>query len=263
MRSLVGAGAALVCIIGAGHAQRVTSRPTFEVASIRISRNPAPGGDIKVTPGRFAGTDLALQWLILTAYRIRPFQLSGVLPGWTISERYTIDAKAETAAREDQVLAMLQTLIEDRFKLRFHRETKEGPVYVLTIAKGGLKMPPGLCVPAKADLPNECGGYGRSEGKTTTLDWRGVPMSDATGVAYRSLAWQLSLGLGRPVIDKTGLTGGYDVHLRWTADRDAGPDATGPSIFTAMEEQLGLKMEPGRGPVEYLVVDQVEKPGDN
>lgn len=264
MRRFIGAVIALGLLYpAANRAQSVAPPPAFEVASIRLSKDPAPGGDIKVTPGRFAGTDLALQWLILTAYRLRPFQLSGDLPGWTISERYTIDAKAENAASEDRVLEMIQTLVEDRFKLRFHRETKEGPVYVLTIAKGGLKMHPGTCVPSKGDLPNECGGYGRGEGATTTLNWRGVPISNPAGVAYRSLAWQLSLGLGRPVIDKTGLTGGYDVHLHWTADRDAGPNATGPSIFTAMEEQLGLKMEAARGPVEYFVVDHAERPSGN
>lgn len=235
----------------------------FEVASIKLSTDPAPGGDIQVTPGRFRGKDLALQWLVLTAYRIRPFQLSGDLPGWTLSDRYDIDAKAENAARDEQVIAMLQALLENRFKLRFHRETREGPVYVLTIAKSGVKMKPGTCVPSRADLPNECGSYGRGEGSTTTLDWRGVPISDEAGVAYRSLSWQLSLGLGRPVIDKTRLQGGFDVHLRWTSDREAGADATGPSLFTALEEQLGLKLEPARGPVEYLVVDHVEKPSGN
>jgi uncharacterized protein (TIGR03435 family) len=245
--------------------------PRFEAASIKLSRNPQPGGDVQVTPGRFHGKDLALQWLLLVAYRLKSGRLAGDLPNWTISERYDIDAETGDAGGEDRVLLALQALLNDRFQLKEHREERQEPVYFLRIGKNGVKMPPGTCVPIKQDLPNECYSVKR-EGLIQTMDWRGVRMSNPTGIAYRSLAGQLTVN-NRPVIDKTGLTGTFDVHLRWARDPEppaagvAAPALSGdpgaPSIFDAVEEQLGLKLEPGRGPVEYVVVDHVEKPDAN
>lgn len=247
--------------------------PRFEVASIRVSKDPAPGGDTSITPGRFRGKDLALQWLILTAYRINSKFLSGNLPGWTLDERYDIDARTAGAANEEQVLAALRELLTERFQLQVHRVTKEEPVYFLTLARGGIKMPSGNCVPLKKDLPNEC--YTRTnEGLITTMDWRGVRMSDPDGIPYRTLAGHLSGINNRVIIDKTGLTGTYDVHLRWERDapvtapadalaQPALPENHAPSLFDAMEKQLGLRLELGRGPVDYLVVDRVEKPSPN
>jgi uncharacterized protein (TIGR03435 family) len=242
----------------------VNRAPQFEVASVRLSKNPEPGGDVQVTPGRFRGKDLALQWLILVAYRLKSGKLVGDLPDWTISERYDIDAKTGDASGEDHVLLALQALLKDRFQLKEHREMREEPVYFLTIGKNGIKMPPGSCVPKKQDLPNECYSS-TSEGLVQTMDWRGVPMSAPAGVAYRSLAGHLTVN-NRSVIDKTGLAGTFDVHLRWARDPDT-PDAPAdpgaPSIFDAVQEQLGLKLEPGRGPVEYMIVDHVERPSGN
>lgn len=247
--------------------------PGFEAASIKLSKDPAPGGDVSITPGRFHGKDLALQWLILTAWRINSKFLSGNLPKWTIDERYDIDARTAGPASEEQVLAALRELLKERFHLAIHRVTKEEPVYFLTIAKSGIKMPRGDCVPVKKDLPNEC--YSRTtEGLVTTIDWRGVRMSDPDGVAYRTLAGHLSGINNRVIIDKTGLAGTYNVHLQWERDpqpaaaadaaapaTQAGPHA--PSLFDAMEKQLGLRLESGRGQVEYLLVDRVERPSPN
>jgi uncharacterized protein (TIGR03435 family) len=250
-------------------------QPQFDVASIRLSKNPEPGGNVEITPGRFRGKDLALQWLILTAYRIKSGNLSGDLPSWTIDLRYDIDANTGDSSGEDQILLALQTLLRDRFNLRLHREMRQEPVYFLKVGKNGITMPPGRCVPVKMDFPNECWGQG-ADGLIRTLDWRGVRMSDPTGVAYRSLAGQLAASVQRPVIDKTGLTGTFDVHLRWavepapTVAAGALPDTAmptadlrAPSIFDAVEEQLGLTLESGRGPVEHLVVDHAEKPSEN
>jgi bla regulator protein blaR1 len=277
LAATVTAALAMPIVVGMMHAQSSdAASPRFEVASIKVSKDPAPGGNIEVTPGRFRGKDLALQWLILTAYRIKSGNLSGDLPNWTISERYDVDAKTEDASSEDRILLALQTLLQDRFKLRLHREMKEQPVYFLTIGKNGIKMPPGSCVPVKKDFPNECWSQG-GDGLIHTLDWRGVSMSDPAGIAYRSLAAQLSSIVRRPVIDKTGLTGTFDVHLRWARDPEPtgirppddsaaptpSPEPAGPSIFDAMQEQLGLKLESGRGPVEYLIVDHVERPSAN
>jgi len=194
--------------------------------------------------------------------------LSGNLPGWTIDDRYDVDAKTTGAEGEDGVLLALRTLLADRFHLQAHRDLKEEPVYFLTVGKEGPKMPPGSCVPAKKDLPNECYSI-RATGLLQTLDWRGVAMSDSTGVAYRSLSWALSGPLKRPVIDKTGLSGTFDVHLRWQRDSDPGKPVasadseTAPSIFDAVEKQLGLRLTSGRGPVEYMIVDHVDRPAGN
>src|SRR5262249_22050199 len=162
----------------------------------------------------FRGKDLALQWLILTAYRIQSDKLSGNLPRWTIDDRFDIDAKTAGAEGEDGVLSALQSLLAERFQLEAHRETREETVYFLTVGKDGVRMPPGSCVPVKKDLPNECYNA-RADGLIQTLDWRGVAMADPSGVAYRSLSWALAGPLKRSVIDKTGLTGTFDVHLRW------------------------------------------------
>lgn len=232
--------------------------PKFDVASIKLGKNPADIGDTQITPGRFRGKGLALQWLILTAYRINSKNLSGNLPAWTIDDRYDIEAKTADPIDEDQVLIALQNLLADRFGLRLHREMKDEPVYFLTVVKGGIKMSAGDCVSVKKDYPNECWQQGKN-GANYTLDWRGVRLSDIGGVAYRTLVGQLSGIVRRSVIDKTGLQGTYDVHLRWGTDSDS----SGPSIFDALETQLGLKLEPGRGPVEYLIVDRVEKPTAN
>jgi uncharacterized protein (TIGR03435 family) len=269
---LAALGAMVWHTIPAANAQAFDG-PRFEVASIRRSRNPAPGGDVSITPGRFRGKDLALQWLILTAWRINSKFLSGNLPKWTIDERYDIDARTAGPANEEQVLAALRGLLRERFQLQEHPITKEEPVYYLTVAKGGIKMPRGNCVPAKKDLPNEC--YSRTnEGLISTLDWRGVRMSDPEGVAYRTLSGHLSGIDHRVIIDRTGLTGTYDVHLQWERDppvstslesvtQPAPAGRHAPSLFEAMEKQLGLRLESGTGPVEYLMVDGVERPSEN
>lgn len=264
--------AALGMILSAPSVKPQPAGPArFEVAAIKLSRDPQPGGDISITPGRFRGKDLALQWLILTACRINSKFLSGKLPDWTLSERYDIDATTAGPSTDDQVLDALRELLAERFRLKEHRESRDEPVYFLTIAKGGIKMPPGNCEPVKKDLPNEC--YTRTtEGPVTMIDWRGVRMSDPNGVAYRTLTGHLSGINNRVIIDKAGLTGTYDVHLRWERDPgttgiQATPEAAAtpqaPSLFDAMEKELGLRLESGRGPVEYLVVDHVEKPSPN
>jgi uncharacterized protein (TIGR03435 family) len=254
-----------LCVALAALAPLSAQSPRFEAASIKLSKDPAPGGDTQITPGRFRGKDLALQWLILTAYRIRSGNLSGELPNWTISERYDIEAKTAEPLGEDQVLVALQNLLAERFGLRLHREMRDEPVYFLTAAKSGIKMAAGSCVPVKQDFPNECWSQG-GQGLIHTLDWRGVRMSDPGGVAYRTLTGQLPGMVRRAVIDKTGLTGTFDVHLRWASDPPNGADVGepgAPSIFDALPGQLGLRLEAGRGPVEYVVVDHVERPSGN
>jgi uncharacterized protein (TIGR03435 family) len=278
----------LTAIGGSGQpqARTTTSRTEFEVASIKPSRSPVAAPAIRITPGRLTVENLTLRRLIFVAYRVHDFQISNG-PGWIGSDRYDIDAKTASTTGADAMLLMLQALLEDRFHLRFHHETKEGAVYVLTLAKNGSKMHEASCLPFDPNnLPrqaglsdierrDQCSGISR---KPSELDGNGMSMEDAAGPAFQSLTGQLSLILDRPVVNRTGLTGRYDVHLRWNADQPTGgvqnepgnpstslpaTDQSAPSIFTTLQEQLGLKLESGKGPVDNFVIDSVDKPSEN
>jgi uncharacterized protein (TIGR03435 family) len=152
--------------------------------------------------------------------------------------------KLPTMERWKQSQLMLQALLADRFALKVHHETKDLPIYELTVAKGGCKM--------KQTAPDSSGGNAvYSSGKIT-----------AHSVSVESLAVNLSFTVGRVIVNKTGLEGGYDLTLEYAPD---GADASDkrPSIFTALEEQLGLKLVPAKGPVDVIVVDHVERPSEN
>jgi uncharacterized protein (TIGR03435 family) len=250
-----------------------TDGPKFEVASIKPAKPGARGTYISNKPGgRFTVMNMSTKDLIILAYSIQPFQLSGG-PSWLNSDRYDIEAKPEHPVNVkpgmsydqlqnafDEQMQRLQSLLKDRCKLTFHRETKEAPVYALVIAKSGPKIP---AAQTADKTPRLSIGMGQLSGKQ-------VPISE--------LAKSLSRQLGRVVIDKTNLQGNYDFTLKWTPEerspqalgpapmgKDAPPppDPNGPSLFTALQEQLGLKLESQKGPVEILVIDHVEKPSEN
>jgi len=275
----------------------------FEVASIKPNKENDHRVMFGMQPGgRFSATGVSLRRLMVFAYGIRDYQLSG-LPAWADSDRYDINAKAEGAAddaapqdrpptqaemqtRQEKTRAMLQDLLADRFGLQIHRETKEMPVYNLVVAKNGPKL-----VESKNDAPSGSGdapirvggmAVGGSEGPSRSQMVRiGRGQISGDRVPMTMLVNQLSANLGRNVIDKTGLTGSYDVKLTWTPEEgqmmipgggpggagegrpEAGAIDSGPSIFTAIQEQLGLKLEPAKGPVEMIVVDKADKPTEN
>lgn len=278
----------LASMIGSGQAQTGSkaSHPEFEVASVRVSKESTAEPLVRIAPGRFNVENMPLRRLIFVAYRLRDFQISSG-PSWINSQRYNIEAETNGHDGSDTMLLMLEGLLEDRFHLRYHHETRSGPVYLLTTAKRGSKMQAASCVPfdpnnllkqsqlSAQERNRQCGGISRSAG---ALDGNGMSMEDAAGPAFQSLAGQLSLVLDRPVINRTGLTGRFDVHLRWNgdqamigspsnADDPISPpnptDQTGPSIFTAVQEQLGLKLDAGKSPVDNFVIDHVEKPNEN
>lgn len=190
-------------------------------------------------------------------------QLEG-LPAWAKSDRYAVDAKMddETIAafkklppvqRWPAMQTMLQAVLADRFQLKLHKVTRELPVYDLVVARGGLKIQP---TPEGKDH-----GYSMGMGKLT-----------GNGVELDSLAFSLSNEVGRIIVNKTGLTGGYSMDLKWQPDSMAagavsgGSSAAGdalPDLFTALEEQAGLKLEPAKGPADVYVIDHVEKPSEN
>ena len=265
----------------------------FEVASIKPNTNPGPGvitGIIRPLPGgRFSANAVLLRFVIQYAYAIRPYQISGG-PDWINSAHYDIEAKAEGKATPQQIRLMTQSLLEDRFKLKAHRETRELPVYDLTVSRNGLKLLPpkeGSCVtpdPNGQPVPPSPQGPGQSPSPVCGAAVVTITPSGARilggKVSMASLTPTLSNLLGRTVIDKTGFTQTFDVDLQFAPDQvlavlpPPGPpgaagatapaaDPAGPSIFTAIQEQLGLKLDSGRGPVEVLVIDSVEKPTEN
>lgn len=236
----------------------------FEVASVKTIE-PAMGGmqrvEIQMAPGgRFIARGLNLKMMIQQAYGVRDFQIQGA-PPWANTDRYEINAKTEGGANigRNDLGPLLQSLLTERFQLKIRRETKEMPVYPLVVGKGGHKLK-------------------ESEGSQGDRAMMRRGMLEANGVPMNMFANQLANQLGRAVIDKTGLTGRYDFKLEWTPDEsqnallgprnpDAPPppplDSGGPSIYTAIQEQLGLKLENSRGPVEILVIERVEKPSEN
>ena len=260
--------------------------PSFEVASIKPNRSGELRISIGFQPGRFTTTGTTVKQLIALAYDVRDIQVSGG-PSWIDSERYDIEAKEPDSVveelpklpsdqRGEQLHLLVQSLLADRFKLKLRHESKELPVYALVIAKNGPKLQeskPGDTYPNGMKGPDGRGQAGMMRTGPGELTGQGLPTE--------SLARLLSQQLGRTVLDQTGLKGNYDFTLKWTPDQssaavpvgpDAGktgadtapsPESSGPSIFAAIQEQLGLKLESRKGPVDNLVIDHVERPSEN
>ncbi|HEY6392831.1 MAG TPA: M56 and DUF3738 domain-containing protein, partial [Bryobacteraceae bacterium] len=236
----------------------VTAPKEFEVASIKPSAPGGRGVRVQMAPGgRLDASNITVKFLIQQAYGVKDFQVIGG-PGWINSERYDLVAKADgDIGRMEQIRPLIEKLLADRFQLTIHRDTKELPIYALVVGKNGPKL--------KESEANNQGPQIRMN--------RGLINGQAMGMAM--LASQLSVPLGRTVLDKTGLTGQYDIKLEFTPEDGPGrgpgdgaeaappPDATGPSIFTALQEQLGLKLESSKGPVEIIIIDRIEKPTAN
>lgn len=269
----------------------VATAPVFEVATIK--RNNSGGGfgfgggkamfEVGWSPERFTAEGVSLLTIIQMAYDVQSNQISGG-PYWLRSETYAIEAKVdESVAAELHKLSpderkieqqrMIQALLADRCKLEAHRETKALPEYVLTVAKNGPKLREAKVGEAYRDgikgPDGRTGGVGVMEVGEGQLTAQGLPIA--------KLVWFLrgrrELG-HRMVQDQTGLTGNYDFTLQWTPgsptsngiqgpDSATEPDSSGPSIFTALRDQLGLKLEPTKGQVETIVIDNVERPSEN
>jgi uncharacterized protein (TIGR03435 family) len=242
-------------------AQSPAVRTEFEVASIKRNVSGDLGSRFMPSVGRLSVINMTFKDLVATAYQVRDFQISGG-PGWINSERFDNDAKTDgSTAAKQMAEPMLQALLEDRFKLKVHRETKELPIYMLTVAKSGLKIQPakeGSCVTPE---PGKPAAPGQRQSAFCGFHVMGRGRYDATHTSVPALATDLSSLLSRTVVDNTALAEAFDIHLRF-APEDAA-DSTNPSIFTAVQEQLGLRLESGKGPVEVLVIDQVERPSEN
>ncbi|HEX3374198.1 MAG TPA: TIGR03435 family protein [Edaphobacter sp.] len=254
--------------------------PAFDVVSVKPNKSESGMIRIMGKPDGYAASNVSLKMLIQNAYGIREDLISGA-PSWADSARFDIDAKVAGSDVEalkkltpEQRRLILQPLLADRFKLKIHTETKQLPVYELVLAKGGSKLKeatPGDTYANGFKGPDGIGRGGMMRVGRGQLTAQAVP---TTGLAN-----MLSQQLHRTVLDKTGLTGKYDLELNWTPDQgsdpmfkgpdggqhssDAAPDSSGPSIFTAVQEQLGLKLQSAKGPVETLVIDHVEMPSEN
>jgi uncharacterized protein (TIGR03435 family) len=250
-RAAASAAVLLTLAIGASFAPRwvaLAQTPAFEVASIRLHVGAFMGVGIKPSGPNVTMEAMSLHNLIGYAYDLQPYQILGG-PSWVAADRYDISAKAEGDASltPERIKQMTQTLLADRFGLKFHHDTKEMPVYVLVVGKNGPKF--------KESAPD-------AERLLVMGSVDGHPRITVTKGDMAQLAHQFSNinGVDRPTIDKTGLTGAYDYELDWSRG-DAGSDV--PVIFTAIQEQLGLKFQPDKARVEVLVIDRAEKPGEN
>ena len=248
--------------------------PTFEVVSVKpYKQQDQYGGSMtRMMPDGFTATGVTLNLLLRMAYDMQDREILSA-PEWVSSDRYDIKSKIDDAdieafsklkGEQSQTVRqqMLQSLLADRFKLAVHHETREWPIYTLVVAKNGSKLQE-----TKPDDSKGGGSFSVSRDKMT-----------GHGVSVSSIVRLLSQQLGRHIIDKTGLTSKYDFTLTWTPEESDGhmlsaasagntgaaappvPDSNGPSIFTALQEQLGLKLESQKGPVDVLVIDHVEKP---
>ncbi len=261
-----------------------------EVATIKPSKPGSGPGGYSFPAGGFKATNVSLQTLVEAAYRIGDDQVLGA-PKWLNSDRYDVEAKMDASAaadlqklnREELDAArqqMLQAFLADRLMLTIHRETKEFPVYLLSvISKNGPKLQEAKPGDTYADGPKGRDGSPLAAGNTRMTGGRNARTLTAHAVPISSLTQLLLAFLGRPVLDKTGLVGKYDFTLTWGPDDNRPPaltggasndgsssvasDSNGPPLLTALQEQLGLKLESGKGPLEVIVIDHVERPSGN
>jgi uncharacterized protein (TIGR03435 family) len=245
------------------HAQAAASgatkpTPVYEVSTVKPNNTASGSTTISIDDGMLHATNVSLKMMLDAGFGIKPSLIYG-LPGWAQSQRYDIVAKVVDADKDtlenltrDQRREMIRQLIIERFQLKTHIEVKTLPVYDLVVAKDGLKIKP---------TPKVDGVESKDE--NTNVNNQSIT---AKGCKMVSLASLLADQVERKVIDKTGLSGGYDLSLKWQRD-DAPKGNNGaedlPDIFTAVQEQLGLKLEADKGPVDTLVIDHIEVPTEN
>jgi uncharacterized protein (TIGR03435 family) len=244
------------------YGQRGAEPPKYEVASIKANNDNDFRFAFRIEPnGTLAATGITLKRLMMTAFNVQDFRIVGG-PGWVASKRWNLQAKPNRAASPDQVRLMLQTVLEDRFQLHSHLETRNLPVYELVVDRKGSKIRTTEDTQTKPTVR-----------ATTGL----IELTNATSTTFAS---QLSYAVAQPVIDKTSLSGNFDFAITWTPEpgEDGGPISAGlppgrreqsastvdgPSIFTAIREQLGLRLKSARGAVEVIVIDDAQMPTAN
>ena len=258
-----------VCILSAAalFAQppaRIAPGLRFEVASLKPSAGSANGFyGIRPAPGgqRYEATNCPIRMRIQVAYRVKPEQIVGG-PAWIETDGYDMEAKAERPSTADELHVMLMNLLVDRLQLKFHQEKKEMGMYALVRGKGEIKM-----------TPHEAANAGEPWIDVNQEKFLHMKLK-ATSVPMDYVAYRLSLLMDRPVVDMTGIKGGYDFELAYTRELPLNfppgaklngeePDTSGPTIFEAVRQQLGLELKAQKGPVDVIVIDHVEKPAAN
>jgi uncharacterized protein (TIGR03435 family) len=228
-----------------------TAPVSFDVATVRQHVGVSDSSRTSLRPGgRIEAENVSLLRMIVAAYEVTEQQVVDA-PAWVEQLRWDLQAKAEglpEKAQPEQVLPLLQGLLAERFGLRVRREKRPMPVYRLTVDKAGAKLP-------------RAATEGTDSASTRNTE-KGMKM-EAQRMGMARFAQTLSRRSGRTVVDQTGLPGRYDFTLEWTPETAAVVENAGPSLFTAVREQLGLRLEAGREPVEVLVVEAVERPAEN
>jgi len=235
--------------------------PTFEAASVRTNTS----GEARLSAGvrgrTYSAVNMALRPIIAAAYdlSLQTFRLLGG-PAWIGADRFDITGTLPEGAGRRELPMMLRALLADRFKLVVHTETREAPIYTLVVARADGRLGTGL---HKADVDCDAAPADRERCQSQISD-----KIVGRGQSLSSLARMLSLFVGRLVVDQTGVTGGFDFELQFpelsVGPRGGGPaDDAGGSVFTALQEQLGLKLTSTKGPVEFVVIDSVEHPMEN
>lgn len=245
-------------LVVAGTAIALAQGPAFDAASVKVNRSGSPNSTIGIIPGgAYRAVNTTLERIIPDAFGVLPFQVTGG-PAWLATDRFDIIANPPADARPDQLPGMLQALLVERFAMKIHRARQDRPIYTLTLVDSG-RIGPKLttssldCDQQEADkkLTPECQsmmGIGRGGGQLA-MKGRGLAI----------LARTLGGVVGRVVTDQSGLTGKYDLELKWSAG-DAAASSNDPEIFSAIREQLGLQLKPATGPVEMVVIDSVQRP---
>jgi uncharacterized protein (TIGR03435 family) len=238
-------------------------RPAFEVASIRRNTSGAHGQTVALQGNTFVGRNVTARELVMTAFHVRSEDLSGG-PGWIDTERYDVSGRPQSEATWEETLLMLQRLLADRFKLAVRRDSRQSPAYALVVGRSGSKLTPAANPGCTASPPGgKCGGFATRPG-----------FFDGRRVTVAQVASLLSGRSGRLVVDRTGISGFFDVTLSWTPDANQLPpgpppdgvppfDPSGPSLFAAIQEQLGLRLEPTTAETDHFVIERIERPTPN
>jgi uncharacterized protein (TIGR03435 family) len=252
----------------------VTPQPVYDVASIKkyVHDGGSFSSFMRINPDGIIATHMSVRSLICNAYGVSFYQLSGG-PAWVDSDLYDVNVKMDDSSMEalaklppDQLQPMrqkmLQAVLAERFKLEIHHETKQFPVYALVVAKGGSKLHPSAPVPASPDEDKEAPA--RKQQGNMMMSWEsGGFLITAQSVGLVQLAGQLGGNLNSKVENKTGLDGRYDFTLRFASDDLSNSASNLPSIFDAVQEQLGLKLESTKGPMDVIVIDRIDRPSEN
>ena len=253
--------------------------PAFEAASVKKNAGGGPPGmEIRVTPnGGFIATNVPLRVLVRESFRVQDYQVID-LPGWADGERYDITARSAGATPDWQ--PMVQTLLRERFALSARRETRDMPIYAVASVREG-RTGPGLKV-TPASTTEYCVAQRLPEGQRPATNpaigfcgmRQALGMVQGRDLPLTALWRFVSQQAGRAIVDRSGLTGNYDFDLTWTPEQFANRttpavvngntiDPNGPSLFTALQEQLGLRLDAQRGPVDVLVIEKIDRPTEN